>query len=166
MHIIHLIERYTESRLNQLIDMYALGHAINGKQLFLPFDNKRIKTARKHVKELVKSEHKEYLANMIFADALQMIVDDMIDNSITFDFKLAKGKVAELYIKEFSDEEFLKRRKRGLWKEIDYLATNFSGYQPMFKYQKAGYTVEKPIHLDTKRKLKIAENANNGKSYY
>jgi len=65
---------------------------------------------------------------MIFADALQMIVDDMIDNSITFDFKLAKGKVAELYIKEFSDEEFLKRRKRGLWKEIDYLATNFSGY--------------------------------------
>ena len=146
--------------------MYALGHAINGKQLFLPFNNRRIKTERKYVKELVKSEHKEYLANMIFADALQMIMDDIIDNSITFDFKLAKGKVAEIYIKEFSGEEFLKRKKRGLWKEIDYLNTNFSGYQPMFKYQKAGYTVEKPIHLDTKRKLKIAENVNNGKSYY
>ena len=146
--------------------MYALGHAITGPQLFLPFNNKRIKTERKYVKELVKSEHKEYLANMIFTDAVQMIIDDIINNSITFDFKLAEGKTAEIYIKEFSDEEFLKRRKRGLWKEIDYLSTNFSGYQPMFKYQKAGYTVEKPIHLDKKRKLKIAKNVNNGKSYY
>lgn len=146
--------------------MYALGHAINGPQLFLPFNNRRIKTERKYVKELVKSEHKEYLANMIFADALQLIIDDIIDNSNTFDFKLAKGVTAEIYIKGYSDEEFLKRRKRGLWKEIDYLSTNFTGYLPMFKYQKAGYTVEKPIHLDTKRKMKIAENANNGKSYY
>ena len=103
---------------------------------------------------------------MIFTDALQMIIDDIIDNSITFDFKLSKGTVAEIYIKEFSDEEFMKLKKKGLWKEIDYLATNFSGYQPMFKYQKAGYTLEKPIHLDNKRKLKIAENVNNGKSYY
>ena len=146
--------------------MYALGHAINGTQLFLPFDNKRIKTDRKSVKELVKSEHKEYLANMIFSDALQMIMDDIIDNSITFDFKLAQDKVAEIYIKEFSDEDFLKGRKNGLWKEIDYLSTNFSGYLPMFKYQKAGYTIEKPIHLDTNRKLKIAKNVNEGKSYY
>lgn len=146
--------------------MYALGHAINGRQLFLPFDNKKIKTERKYVKELVKSEHKEYLANMIFADALQMIMDDIIDNSITFDFKLNKCKTAEIYIKEFSGEEFLRGRRNGLWKEIDYLNTNFSGYQPVFKYQKAGYTVEKPIHLDTKRKLRIAENVNNGKSYY
>lgn len=166
MQKLHLIERYIISRLNQLINMYALGHAINGPQLFLPFNNRRIKTKRKYVKELVKSEHKEFLANMIFADALQMIMDDIIDNSITFDFKLAEGKVAEIYIKEFSGEDFLKARKRGLWKEIDYLATNFSGYQPMFKYQKAGYTLEKTIHLDTKRKLKIAENVNNGKSYY
>lgn len=146
--------------------MYALGHAINGAQLFLPFNNRRIKTSREHVKELVKSEHKEYLANMIFTDALQMIMDDIIDNSITFDFKLAEGKTAEIYIKEFSDEEFLKMRKNGLFKDIDYLSTNFSGYMPMFKYQKAGYTIEKPIHLDTKRKLKIANNVNNGKSYY
>lgn len=146
--------------------MYALGYAITGPQLFLPFNNKRIKTKRNDIKKLVKSEHKEYLANMIFADALQLIMDDIIKNSNTFDFKLNQGKIAEIYIKGFSDEEFLKRRKRGLWKEIDYLNTNFTGYQPMFKYQKAGYTVEKPIHLDKKRKLQIAENVNNGKSYY
>jgi len=30
MQKLHLIERYTESHLNQLINMYALGHAING----------------------------------------------------------------------------------------------------------------------------------------
>lgn len=146
--------------------MYALGHAINGPQLFLPFNNRRIKTKRKYVKELVKSEHKEYLANMIFADALKLIMEDIIENSVTFDFRLAKNKVAEFYIKEYSGEDFIKRRQRGLWKEIDYLNTNFSGYQPTFKYQKAGYTIEKPIHLDTKHKLRIAELANNGKSYY
>lgn len=146
--------------------MYALGHAITGPQLFLPFNNRRIKTKRKYVKELVKSEHKEYLANMIFTDAVQLVMDDIINNSNTFDFKLAKGTTAEIYIKGVSGEKFIEGRKRGLWQEIDYLNTNFTGYLPVFKYQKAGYTVEKPIHLDTKRKLKIAENANNGKSYY
>lgn len=145
---------------------YALGHAVNGAQLFANFDNKRIKTKRQYVKELVKSEHKEYLANKIFASALQLIMDDMIENSTTFDFKLAKGVVGEIYIKSVSGEDFVNARKNGKWKEIDYLNTNFTGYMPVFKYQKAGYAVEKPVYLDTKHKLEIAERANNGKSYY
>jgi len=50
--------------------MYALGHAINGRQLFRNLAAKRIKTSNKEIKKLVKSQHKEYLANKIFTDAL------------------------------------------------------------------------------------------------
>ena len=146
--------------------MYALGHAINGRQLFRSLAAKRIKTPNKEIKKLVKSQHKEYLASKIFTDAVQMVMDDIIDNSVTFEISLNKKQLGQLYIKEVSGEDFLNEYKNGRHKYIDYLDTNFTGYNPVFKYSKAGYTVEKPIYLDKKRQQRIAERANSGKSYY
>lgn len=146
--------------------MYALGHAINGRQLFRNLAAKRIKTPNKEIKKLVKSQHKEYLASKIFTDAVQMVMDDIIDNSVTFEISLNKKQLGQLYIKEVSGEDFINEYKNGRHKYIDYLDTNFTGYNPVFKYSKAGYTVEKPIYLDKKRQQRIAERANSGKSYY
>lgn len=146
--------------------MYALGHAINGRQLFRNFNPKRIKTSNKEIKKIVKSLHKEYLASKIFTDALQMVMDDIIDNSVTFEINLNKKQLGQIYIKEVSGEDFINEFKNGRHKYIDYLETNFTGYNPVFKYSKAGYTVEKPVYLDKTRQQRIAARANSGKSYY
>jgi len=95
-----------------------------------------------------------------------MVMDDIIDNSVTFEISLNKKQLGQLYIKEVSGEDFLNEYKNGRHKYIDYLDTNFTGYNPVFKYSKAGYTVEKPVYLDKKRQQRIAERANSGKSYY
>lgn len=146
--------------------MFALGHAINGRQLFRKFNPKRIKTPNSEIKKIVKSQHKEYLASKIFTDALQMIIDDIIDNSVTFEIGLNKKQLGQIYIKEVNGEDFLNEYKNGRHKYIDYLNTNFTGYNPVFKYSKAGYTIEKPIYLDKNRQKRIANRANSGKSYY
>ena len=100
--------------------MFALGHAINGRQLFRKFNPKRIKTPNSEIKKIVKSQHKEYLASKIFTDALQMIMDDIIDNSVTFEIGLNKKQLGQIYIKEVNGEDFLNEYKNGRHKYIDY----------------------------------------------
>lgn len=144
---------------------YATGCALNGNELMESLDIKRIKTHWTKCKEISGRPSKTSFAVTIFAKALQLAMEDVIDNSVTFE--LPKGtNNANIYIKEYSGDDFMNGRKGGKWKDIDYLATNFCGYSPMFRFRRAGYTVEKPIYLDSKHKQRIADRANSGKSYY
>jgi hypothetical protein len=49
---------------------------------------------------------------------------------------------------------------------IDFLNSNFKGYQIYFQYKYKGGWREKPIYINQKLKDKFYENINNGKQYY
>lgn len=144
---------------------YATGHALNTNELFLNFPNKKLKLSRKKCEKLIGNDHKEFIAKQVFKACVKMVIDDMIDNNATFQLP-TRAKKAELYMKRYDGDSFVKCRQNGKFKDIKFLNSNFTAYQLAFKYQNAGVIKEKPIYLDPKNKQKITDNTNNGKSYY
>ena len=79
---------------------YATGCALNGNELMESLDIKRIKTHWTKCKEISGRPSKTSFAVTIFTKALQLAMEDVIDNSVTFE--LPKGtNNANIYIKEF-----------------------------------------------------------------
>lgn len=144
---------------------YALGYALNARDIFQGFDAKRIKTHWKDCMKVTGTQSKKTLAAKIFTSAIQLAMEDVINNSDTFEFPKGTND-AQIYIEGVDGDRFIEERKRGRHKGIDYLETNFTGYNPVFKYQRAGYKVTKPVYLDPEHKQQIVDRANSGKSYY
>lgn len=144
---------------------YAIGHATNTKDLFIAFDNKKLKATSKDCDKAIGNKHKSALAQKIWKASVDLILQDIIDNSDTFQLPTASRK-AEIYIKGYDKDDFVKGRQNGKWQDIDYLASNFKGYQPVLKFQRCGYMIEKPIYLDNTRKKQIVDRVNSGKTYY
>ena len=71
-------------------------------------------------------------------------------------------------MKKYDGKEFIKLRKIGKFTDVDFLTSNFSGYQlglDMF-YKDGRPHYHKPVYVDKSRAQKIIENTNNGKQYY
>lgn len=144
---------------------YATGYALNIDDLFKSFPTKDLKLSAKTCQELIGNRHKETIAKSIFKSAISLVLDDIIENNATFILP-TRSKKAELRMKRFNREEFSKARRNGKWKDIDFLASNFSAYQIIFNFQSQGVMREKLIYLDPQHRDKISEHTNNGKQYF
>ena len=54
----------------------------------------------------------------------------------------------------------------GKFNDIDYLMSNFKGYQIYYRYQYKGGYREKPIYINSALKKMFIDNINKGKQYY
>ena len=140
---------------------FAVGHALNGDDLMTNFPIKKLKIKQRDI----NGKKRRDLAAQVWRSCVDLAIQDVIDNSDTFELPTA-NRNAEIYIKATSGEEFIKGRQNGKWQDVDFLNTNFTGYQMMFKFQRHGYKIEKPIYLDPRRKQQITDRANSGKTYY
>lgn len=147
---------------------YATGCAFNIDELFYNLDRKKLKFNYKQCKKLVNSFEKDTLIKRIFMDNVQMILDDIIDNNVTFELPTGSGRPTLLRMKKYDGDEFTKARRAGKFANVDFLSSNFSGYQlGLDMYYKDGRPfIHKPVYVDKTRKQKITENTNNGKQYY
>lgn len=144
---------------------YALGHAVKGADLFMNFPTKKSKISKEACERLVGNRHKELAAYKIWRACLNMVLDDIIDNRVIFKLP-TQGKESEMYVKGISDQEFVEARQNGKWQDVDYLMSNFTGYQPILTFQRAGYIVKKPLFVDKRHRDRLTENVNQGKGYY
>lgn len=98
---------------------------------------------------------------------MQLVLEDIIENNITFEIPCVGKKEARIYVKCYSDEEFAEMYKRGLFRGIDYIKSGFKGYQIIFQWKYNNRKMrEKPIHIDRTNKARFYELINNGKQYY
>lgn len=141
----------------------AFGYAINAQQLFAKFPTKKMKIKRNECLEKYRC-HRRDLATRIFKEAYKQVLTDIVDNNITFQLPGKLGS-AEIRMKAHKGEEFMFLRKLGKYLNIDFLKSNFTGYQIYFFRNYDGYTIEKPIYLTHQLRDKIVENTNNGKVY-
>lgn len=144
---------------------YALGCAFNLKEVFKFFNFKRLKLTTAVCHKYVGSRHKEILACKIMAYCIKLVIDDVIHNNATF-FLPTKKRKAYIKMKKVEQENFIKGRKKGKWRDVDFLASNFSGYQMTLFYMSGAVMKYKAIYLDPKRKNLITEYTNNGKQYF
>ena len=73
---------------------------------------------------------------------------------------------AYLYMKRTEGKKFKKAFKNGKWNDVDFIMSNFSGYQLTLEMQsEKRLPREKPIYLSGKDKQRIIDNTNMGKQY-
>ena len=99
---------------------YATGYAMNIDELFLSFPTSKMTITTKACEELIGNRHKEVIAKKIFKSAINMVLEDIIENNATFILP-TKSKRAELYMKRFNREEFSRARRNGKWNKVNFL---------------------------------------------
>lgn len=144
---------------------YATGYAMNIDELFLSFPTSKMTITTKACEELIGNRHKEVIAKKIFKSAINMVLEDIIENNATFTLP-TKSRKAEIYMKRFFREEFSRARRNGKWSKVDFLTSNFCAYQMVFHFQSQGVMREKLIYLDPSHRDRIVNYTNQGKQYY
>ena len=110
--------------------------------------------------------NKRDLAASIFTRSVQMVVDDIIDNNVDFKFPTLGRTQAYLRMKRTNGKQFKKAFRNGKWNDVDFLTSNFSGYQISLDMESKKRTSrQKDIYLSPKDRDRITENTNLGKQY-
>ena len=143
-----------------------MGHAFTGKDLFMNFPVEKLKMTKKQCIDIYSDGNKRDLAEQIFMKSVEMVVDDIIDNNTHFKFPGIGRTQAYMYMKRTDGKDFKKAFKNGKWNDVDFITSNFSGYQLALSMQsEKRLPREKPIYLSSKDKQRIIDNTNEGKQY-
>ncbi len=145
---------------------YAMGHAFCLHDTFMNFPVEKLKMTVEQCKEIYSDGSKRDLAASIFARSVQIVVDDIIENNVHFKFPGIGRTQAYLYMKRTSGEKFKRAFKRGKWNDVDFIMSNFSGYQLELKMESEKRLPRtKPVYLSGKYKQRIVDYTNQGKQY-
>lgn len=143
-----------------------MGHAFTGKNLFENFPVEKLKMTSEQCREIYSDGNKRDLAEQIFIRSVQMVVDDIIDNNVHFKLPSLGRTQAYIYMKRTEGSKFKKAFKNGKWRDIDFITSNFSGYQLALEMQsEKRLPRQKNIYLSAKDKQRIIDNTNSGKQY-
>ena len=144
---------------------YAVGCGFTTQELFENFPYKKLKLNCKQCEEIINDRHRDILVRRIFRTSIKIILDDIINNNVTFVLPLTNAMKSVICMQKFSDKKFMDCRKNGKWKDIDYLKSGFTGYQLVLKMYGDRPSRTKPIYLNSAYKNRITTNTNNGFQY-
>ena len=143
----------------------ALGYALSTKDLFRNFPTDKLKLTYKQHAAIRNKNGRRVLMVEVFSACISLVLDDIIENNVIFQLP-TKSKKSEIRMKKYTGEDFINCRKHGKFSKVNFLTSNFTGYQLELWLQTAGVMRSKPIYLNGKRKDRITELTNQGKSYY
>ena len=95
-----------------------------------------------------------------------LIFLDIIKNNVTFEFPMTGGYSACIYVKCFQDDDFKRLYAGGKFLGIDFIASEFKGYQLFYQWRCYNKIKEKPIYINNKLKYWFYSQINQGKQYY
>lgn len=145
---------------------FAMGHTFSAQELFHNFPIKNLNMDYDIVKKIYSDGDKRSLSASIFSKGMQLIIEDIIENNVHFLLPPLGSSEAYLYMKKTSGKDFKNAFKKGKWKDVDFLTSNFTGYQMALKVKsKKRPEKEKLIYLGYKHKDRITELTNEGKRY-
>jgi hypothetical protein len=143
-----------------------MGHNFSAKDLFHNFSIEKLKMDYDTVRDVYSDGDKRSLSASIFSKGMQLIIEDIIENNVYFLLPTLGSSESYLYMKKTSGNSFKNAVKRGKWRDVDFLTSNFTGYQLAMKVKSSKRPEkEKPIYLGYKHKDRITELTNEGKRY-
>ena len=145
---------------------FAMGHTFSGHDIFHNFPIEKLKIDYDTVKKIYSDGDKRSLAASIFTRGMQLIVEDIIENNVHFLLPTLGSNESYLYMKKSSGKDFKEAFKRGKWRDVDFLSSNFTGYQLALSVKNNKRPEkEKLIYLGCKHRNRITELTNEGKRY-
>lgn len=145
---------------------FAMGHTFSTKDLFYNFPIDKLKMDYNAVRSIYSDGDKRSLSASIFAKGMQLIVEDIIENNVHFLLPTLGSSESYLYMKKTSGNDFKRAVRNGKWRDVDFLTSNFTGYQLAMSVKSPKRPEkEKSIYLGYKHKDRITELTNEGKRY-
>lgn len=142
--------------------MFPRGHAFTLNDLFLNFRHKKLKLTCDESERYYKDRHKKTPAKRILTECIKLVLEDVIENNVTF--KLP-GCKADIHMQAIKDDDFKKARERGAFPDVDFLKSNFTAYRPYLYMYSAGRTRMKQIRTSKQYTQRIDQYTNEGKKY-
>lgn len=134
---------------------YSTGCAFNVQQLLYNLNRKKL---------TFKAVNKFYIACSVFIYSVQIILNDIIDNNITFNLPTGARK-CNIHMHRVQGNDFKNLRKSGKWADVDIISSYFTGYEINIYMQRRTHVNRRIIYVDKNLKNRITENTNNGKQY-
>ena len=144
---------------------YALGCAFSLKNILDNFPYKRLKITCRQCKAIVGDNHRDKLVRKVFRENVKLIINDIINNNVTFWLPLTGSKKCNIHMRRVQGKEFQNLRKSGKWRDVDILKSMFSGYELSFFMLGNRTPRIKSIYLNKEFKNRITQNTNNGTQY-
>ena len=143
---------------------YSIGCAFNTDEMFMNFPYKKLKLTCEDCKKINGNSHKDVLVKQVFRECFKAVINDIIDNNITFHLPTGARK-CNIHMKRVRGDAFKNLRKAGKWKDVDFLESNFTGYEiGFYMYGKTSPRI-KTVYLNKSYKNRITENTNKGMQY-
>lgn len=145
---------------------FAMGHTFSAQEIFHNFPIKNLQIDYDSVRKIYSDGDKRSLSASIFMKGMQLIIEDIIENNTHFLLPNLGTNEAYLYMNKVSGNNFRKAFKNGKWRDVDFLTSNFTGYQLALKVKSPRRPEKiKSIYLGYKHKDRITELTNDGKRY-
>lgn len=139
---------------------FATSYALNPQQLFLRFP------LNKYIKVRIEGWDKvRYLLEFgkMFKYLFYLIVKDIIENNVTF--KFPPGTSSYLEMTPIHGKDFEIARQNGAFDDVDFLMSNFTGYQLYLRYNTRYGHWRKQLYVSKPWKDRITKYTNQGKHY-
>jgi hypothetical protein len=107
---------------------FAMGHTFSASEIFHNFPINKLKMTYDDVKKIYSDGDKRSLSASIFTKGMQLIIEDIIENNIYFLLPNAGSNEAYLYMNKLQGADFKNAFKKGKWRDVDFLTSNFTGY--------------------------------------
>ena len=144
---------------------YSTGCAFNMNQMFMNFPYKKLKLSCEDCLNINGDLHRDKLVKKVFRECFKMVLNDVIDNNVTFQLPTGKKK-CDIHMRRVQGNEFKNLRRSGKWRDVDILTSNFTGYElGLYMYGERDPRV-KPIYVNKELKNKITQNTNEGMQYW
>ena len=144
---------------------YNTSYCFTPWDLFETFNIKQLKIKKTTIAKKYGCDRKQMFCSKVLMYCMGLILLDVIENNVTFMFP-TEPRESCIYVKSFTGKTFQKLYSKGKFAGIDFLSSNFTGYQLYFRYKAKDTFREKPIYISHTLRDKFYENINNGKVYY
>lgn len=145
---------------------YAIGHAFTATDMFMNFPIDKLVMTPEECSKTYPSGKKRSLAASMFIDSVKMVINDIIENNTHFKLPTMGQTQAYLYMRKFKGDKFKRAFRKGKFRDIDFIESDYCGYQIGFEMQsKKRLPRNKLVYLSPKDKNRITNYTNNGKQY-
>ena len=102
-----------------------------------------------------------YLCGKVLKRLFFYVIHDIVEDNVLFKFPPGVG--AWLEIQSYSGEDFKIARQNGAFRDVDFLASGFTGYQMVLRFQNRYGKWQKRMYLSSGYRDRITELTNQGK---
>ncbi len=138
-------------------------HTYSAVELYKTYNLDRLKGKGKIARHY-KCRDKKALAQKIFLRYLYLLVRDLIEGGKIFHFP--SQTLASLRMHKIAGEHFKYARKRGKFKEVDFLKSDFSAYLLVMDYEtNKGVKITRQVVMSENLAKMIIDKTNEGYKY-